>query len=138
MPVCGSVHCSAAMTDLGHRRATASAATKRTAATSFLSVWQRSDRFRAKTEDALFHKKGRLRLSVRFSFERETFCARSNFPVGRVIDRHDRVRTSRRVFGRSSGTRADAAGNYNDVSADCSEGRAECCNSIYYTNGVAW
>src|SRR6476660_6985539 len=56
-------------------------------------------------------KKGRLLLCTRFSFEREAFYGKRDFPTARaVVDWDDCVCTRRRIFSGSSGTQPHATG----------------------------
>ena len=60
-----------------------------------------------------------------------------NRPVLGIVVCNRAVPRERRVFGGSAGTCSDAAGSYHDVRADCREGRAERCNSVHHSDGVA-
>ena len=66
-----------------------------------------------------------------------TFYAKTNSPAVRAVACHDSIHAHRRVFRRGAGTRADTAGSYHDIRADCREGRAERCNSVYDSDSVA-
>src|SRR5213592_3755544 len=136
MPVSESAHCSAAITDPGYRRATVSAVTKRLLIRHFFLSPTASSAFARRPKTLLLTKKGRPRLCMRFSFGRDVY-ATGNSPTARVFDCHDPVRAYGRDFGRGAETCTDAAGRNYDIRADCGEGRVECCNSVYDSNGFA-
>ena len=136
MPVSESAHFSAAITDPGYRRASLSAATKRLLIRHFFLSPTASSAFARRPKTLLLTKKGRRRLCTRFSFGRDVY-ATGDSPTARVFDCHDPVRAYGRDFSRGAETCTDAAGRNYDIRADCGEGRVECCNSVYDSNGFA-
>src|SRR5438876_2080154 len=69
-------------------------------------------------------------------FCKQALYGERNSEVERAVRTRGVLRSGERVFRRSATAAANARGNYYDLRARRGKGRAECCDSVYHTDGL--